>query len=298
MIMEPKRIPALRWNLRRLFAVKWGVMVSSLALMLAMQSEGQMCPCCSFNEFAKEPEFMAMHPLKEPTGWTNALGEMTDYKTASGKETSGFWVPPTKGSTASIVMIHEFWGLNDHIKETAEWLNKETGYGVLAVDMYEGKVAKESAMARKYMSEVKQAHGDDVVAGAVQALRDGSLAKSKFIGTVGFCFGGGWSHRTAIAGGDDVDACAIYYGMPSMDQAELKAMTAPVLMVWPNKDQWINKSVVDNFKTAMSKAGRSLQVLEYDANHAFANPSNARYNKTAADDAWAKTIAFFKKNFR
>lgn len=269
-------------------------MLATLALMSVMQDPA--CPCCVFNEFSLDPAFNSMHPLKAPTGWVPVDGKMTTFKDADGRLTKAFWVAPSGDTTACIVMVHEYWGLNEHIKETAEKMHNETGYGVLAIDMYKGKVASTGQEAGALMRAVDESYGKSVVAGAVKSLKDGSVYKASSIGTVGYCFGGGWSHRTAIAGGKDVDACVIYYGAPEISQSELKKLNAPVLMMWPTQDQWINKELVDGFKAAMKTAGKSLRVEAYDANHAFANPSNARHSKEASADAWAKMIAFYKKN--
>lgn len=268
-------------------------MLATLALMSLMQDPA--CACCVFNEFSLDPAFNSMHPLKAPTGWIADDGEMTTFKDSAGRTTKAFWVEP-KGTKACIVMVHEYWGLNDHIKETAEKLHDETGYGVLAIDMYKGKIAATGQEAGALMRGVDEAYGKSVVAGAVKALKDGSVYKASSIGTVGYCFGGGWSHRTAIAGGADVDACVIFYGAPETSQSELKKLNAPVLMMWPTRDNWINKELVDGFKTAMKTAGKSLQVEAYDADHAFANPSNARHDPEATKDAWAKMLAFYKKH--
>ena len=84
--------------------------------------------------------------------------------------------------------------------------------------------------------------------------------------------------------------------MPDTRASSLKRLRAPVLMIWPTKDAWINAGVVESFKSAMKAAGKQLTVESYDADHAFANPSSARYNEEAASDAWRKTIAFYKEH--
>ncbi|MCH8979800.1 MAG: dienelactone hydrolase family protein [Armatimonadetes bacterium] len=271
-------------------------MIATLALLSVLQpSQDPACPC-AFNLFAADPAFATMHPLKAPTGWTPLLGEMISFKDDDGRATKAFWVKPGEEGKPCIVMVHEWWGLNDHIKETAEGLAEETGYGVLAIDMYKGRLATTAEKAGEYMGSVSESYGKSVVAGAVEALKDGSVYKASSIGTVGFCFGGGWSQKAAVAGGADVDACVIYYGAPDISDDALARLQAPVLMIWPTRDRWINKQLVDDFSAAMKKAGKSLRVEPYDADHAFANPSNARHNKKMADDAWAKTLAFYKEH--
>jgi carboxymethylenebutenolidase len=273
------------------------MVISAMVLSAALYQQKAAADCCDFNEFAKDPLFASMHPLKVLEGWEATKGKMTEFTTATGGKAKAFWVAPEGKDKPVVIMVHEWWGLNDNIKSTAEKLNTETGYGVLAIDMYKGQVASTPADARAYMGAVQEAHGVSVAAGAVKAVKQGELYKASSIGTVGYCFGGGWSHKTAIAGGKDVDACVIYYGIPDTSPAAMSKLKAPVLMIWPTKDGWVNKEVVDGFKAAMKKAGHSLKVEAYDADHAFANPSNARYNEKAASDAWNKTLAFYRANF-
>ena len=122
-------------------------------------------------------------------------------------------------------------------------------------------------------------------------------AKAKVF-TIGWCFGGGWSLQSAIAGGNNVVGCVMYYGMPEKDVNKLKELHCDVIGFFGNKDQWINPQVVDQFKADMKTAGKNLTAYEYDADHAFANPSSAHNNKEAAADAYAKTLAFIKERMK
>ncbi|RYG22306.1 dienelactone hydrolase family protein, partial [bacterium] len=212
------------------------------------------------------------------------------FPAKDGTSARGFYVP---GKKAAIVMCHEYWGLNDYIRREAERLNAATGYGVLAVDLYDGKVAKDPQTAAQYMKEADPKRDLAIVQGAVGALRVGALGtKYPKLGTIGWCFGGGWSLNTAAAGGSTVKAAVAYYGMPPEDVTPIKA---PVLFVWATKDGWINEKVVSEFKAKMKAQKKPLTVLSYDADHAFANPSNPRYDATDAKNAWTKSVAFLKK---
>jgi carboxymethylenebutenolidase len=250
----------------------------------------------SMSEFAADKDFHAAHTLR-PTQEVALKGETVEITVPGGESAQAYWTG-AKEPKAAIVMIHEWWGLNQHIKETADKLAVATGVPVLAIDLYEGQVATTREDAAKFMQGVSEARAQSVVKASLAALTQGGLAKATKIGTTGYCFGGGWSHRTAILGGKDVAACVIYYGMPVTDEAQLAKLEAPVMMVWPNKDRWINAEAVERFKAAMEKAGKPLEVLEYDADHAFANPSSASYASEAAEDAWAKTVKFFNEKLR
>lgn len=209
----------------------------------------------------------------------------------------GYWVGTEEDPDRVVVVIHEWWGLNDHIRKVADEYAAAVGGAALAIDLYEGKLATDAERAGEYMRAVDNARATKVVQGALAALKDGTIAKDAKLATVGYCFGGGWSHRTAILGGEAVKACVIFYGQPVTDQAELAKLRAPVLMVWPTRDKWINKPMVDGFKEAMATAGKKLTVEAYDADHAFSNPSSQAYDNDDAKDAFAKATAFMKAGF-
>ncbi len=241
--------------------------------------------------FAKDPKFALAHPAPAPLRWQATTGKDVSFPAKDGTSAKGFYVP---GKKAGIVMCHEYWGLNDYVKREAETLHAKTGYGVLAVDLYDGKVATDPKTAAEYMKQADPKRDAAIVSGAVAALRKGALgAKYAKLGTIGWCFGGGWSLNTAAAGGSAVKASVAYYGMPPQDVTPIKA---PVLFVWATQDEWINKGVVTGFKARMKAQKKPLTVLSYDAAHAFANPSNPKYKKADAADAMAKTLAFMKKN--
>ena len=239
--------------------------------------------------FADDPAFLAMHPAPLALAFKPVAGKAVTFPAKDGTPARGFYVP---GKGAAVVMCPEYWGLNDYIRREAEKLHAKTGYAVLAVDLYDGKVATDPQTAGKYMQEADPKRDTAIVAGAVGALLKGSLGtKYAKLGTIGWCFGGGWSLNTAVAGGSAVKASVAYYGMPPQDVTPIKA---PVLFVWAKRDGWINKDVVDGFKARMAAAGKPLKVLSYDADHAFANPSNPKFDAADAKDANAKTLAFLK----
>lgn len=247
-------------------------------------------------KFATDKDFHKAHTLRQPDK-VQLKGKEIEFAVSEGKA-KAYWVAPVEGHKQAVLMIHEWWGLNDNIRQTADMLNSKAGFGVLAVDLYGGKVATNAEEAGKLMAAVDQKQASATINAALRLLKSGvaGSAPSDKLGTIGFCFGGGWSHKASIMGGSNVQACAVFYGMPTTAPGELERLSAPVLFVWPNKDKWINKSVVDGFKTAMDAAGKSLDIEEYDADHAFANPSSKSYQEKDSQDAWAKTIKFLMKN--
>jgi carboxymethylenebutenolidase len=119
------------------------------------------------------------------------------------------------------------------------------------------------------------------------------------VGTIGWCFGGGWSLKTALALPDKVDATVMYYGAVVTDPAKLAPLKMPILGNFAGEDKSIPPSVVNAFEKALKDAGKTVDIKIYaGANHAFANSSGVVYKPDAAEDAWKRTVAFFEKNLR
>ncbi|MFM8741431.1 MAG: dienelactone hydrolase family protein, partial [Cytophagales bacterium] len=213
---------------------------------------------------------------------------------AEGAEANAFYLEAKKKTNNWIFVFQEWWGLNDHIKREAENLYNDLGnVNVLALDMYDGKLATDPQTAGKYMQEFKKERGAQIVKAAIAFA--GTKAK---IGTIGWCFGGGQSMQASLLAAKQAVACVIYYGQPEEDLEKLKTLNCDVLNIWPTQDKWINKEVITKFEANMKAAGKKLTVKSYEADHAFANPSNQRYNKGFTADAYQHTIAFFKERLR
>jgi len=267
-----------------------------MVILMAIAALSDDC-CASMKDFTKDPAFRAEHLSPESIDFVPQQGKMGVVKVPGGKEANLFIVPPKEGTKAAVVMIHEWWGLNDHIKREAERLHAETGYGVLAVDMYDGKVATTSDQAGQYVRAVNDERAHAILRATLEAARGGGVLGGNMtkIGTIGYCFGGGWSFQAALRNGPLVDACVIYYGMPETDPAKLGALTAPVLGIFGKQDSRLGPELVGKFAQAMASATKPLDIRMYDAVHAFANPSNPKYDKVSADKAWQETLAFFAR---
>lgn len=274
-------------------------MVTALALMILCGAPQTPSCCSGMAQFANDPTFASFHPVPAPfTFVSREGGKDVTFKVPGGANGKGFFIPAKDGVTTGLLVFQEWWGVNDYIKKESEKLHNDLGCAVLAVDLYDGKIATTPAKAAEYMSEFEDLRGRNLVRGAVEAMTDGSLFKASGLGSIGWCFGGAWSQRAAIDGTRDVKACVMYYGVPDTNQIDLKRLEAPILMFWGTKDSFINEKVVDGFKKAMAEAGKSLTTHSFDAPHAFANPSNPKYDKAATEIAYAETIAFFKKHLR
>lgn len=203
-------------------------------------------------------------------------------------------LPPGKTAPVpGVVVIHEWWGLNDHIRHYADRVAAE-GYAALAVDIYAGKVATTPDEALAALKAVQPEHAVHVLHTAHTFLREDPRVAAPRRGTIGWCAGGGWSLQAAIHE-SDLDAAVIYYGPPVTDEAELAKINAKLLGIYGNQDQGIPPAAVDDFVAALGRAGKSIEVHRYDAVHAFANPSNPKYDPQAAGDAWIHVRDFFQR---
>ena len=164
---------------------------------------------------------------------------------------------------------------------------------VIDLDLYDGQVATIKEDAGKLMQAVKEDRAKAIINGDIAYV-----GPKAHIATLGWCFGGGWSLQTALIAGKQAVACVMYYGMPEQDVNRLKTLNCDVLGNFANKDQWINTKVVAKFAEDMKAAGKKLYLHQYDADHAFANPSNPVYNSEATKDAYAHTIEFLKARLK
>ena len=211
-----------------------------------------------------------------------------------GMQISAALALPETENAPTIVLIHEWWGLNDQIKAVAAELAR-MGFIALAVDMYGGEVANTPEGARSLMQSVNPETGSRTLTTWINWLREHEQGNGK-VATMGWCFGGGWSLNASVA--TPVDATVIYYGRVTKPAEDLKMLNGPVLGHFGTQDKSINQEMVSGFEASMKQAGKSdtLTVHWYDANHAFANPTGSRYDAEDAALAWERTMAFLKQH--
>lgn len=227
---------------------------------------------------------------------TAITGTDVMYGTVDGKMLHGYLSKPANATRGgpSLIVVHEWWGLNDNIKAIADRYAGE-GFTVLAVDLF-GRVATtpDTAMVLYQTAMKNVPSGEKNLASAIAFLKAQGATS---IGSVGYCFGGHWSLRTGLVGGSDIKAVVMYYGAPITDPAQLARLSAPVLGLYGGLDKGIPVDSVRAMERSMKAAGRSVSINVYaDANHAFANASGQAYNAAAATDAWQKSLAFFRAN--
>ena len=220
--------------------------------------------------------------------------EPVSITTKGGQNVSAAIALPAKTPAPAVLLIHEWWGLNDQIKTMAVEFAKE-GYVALAVDLYGGAAAATPEEAQALMQSVDPSKATDALVSWIGWLRDNQAVNGK-VATVGWCFGGGWAIDGPIAA--PVEATVIYYGRLPQGAAEVRPVTGPVLGHFGEQDKFINHDMVAGFEKAMKEAGKPLTVYWYDANHAFANPTGANYNKADAQVAWSRTLEFLEAGAR
>lgn len=215
---------------------------------------------------------------------------------------TGYLVYPenSTGALPGVVMIHEWWGLNQNIKNMAETLASE-GYVVLAADMYGGEVATESGRAGQLAGSV-QNNPQEAMANlnsAVAHLSSLSNVDSSRIATLGWCFGGGQTMQHALNTQQPLAATIIYYGNLVTDEQQISKISWPVLGIFGAEDQSIPVATVDQFKAALDTNNITNEVYVYDGvGHAFANPSGDNYAPEETKDAWNKTLSFLEKHVK
>jgi carboxymethylenebutenolidase len=225
---------------------------------------------------------------------------MIQFKRPDGQLVDGYLVEPAdKANAPGIVVIQEWWGLDEEVKAVADRLVK-AGYRALVPDLYRGKLALDAKEAEHLMGELNfgEAAGQDI-RGAVQYLK---ATGSSRVAVTGFCMGGALTVLSAC-NVPELDGTVVWYGYPPLEYVDASAIKKPMLAHWALQDDFFNISGVDALEEKLKQAGVSYDFQRYDAKHAFANPKSEirglpplQYNAAAAELAWNRTIEFLNKN--
>lgn len=202
-------------------------------------------------------------------------------------------VPEGKGPFPGLVVIHEWWGLNDQIRSTTADFAR-AGYAALAVDLYRGTVTTSADEAKKLAMGLDWTRGVSDLQQAFQFLSERPYVRKGKVGSVGWCMGGGYSLGLALSQ-PALAACVVYYGRLETDPQKLSGISGPVMGFFGQDDASIPVSAVTAFQSAMKQAGRRVDVHVYPgAGHAFANPTRTdAYRPEATKDSWGKMMTFF-----
>ncbi|MBK9153361.1 MAG: dienelactone hydrolase family protein [Chloracidobacterium sp.] len=217
--------------------------------------------------------------------------ETLDIQTANGP-TTAYVAKPDEGGDKTVILIQEWWGLNDHIKDIAGRYAAE-GFTAIAPDLYRGKLAADPDEASKMMHGLSIKDGLDTIKNTIEAVR--AVNGAAKVGITGYCMGGTFALRAACELGG-IGAAAPFYGdIP--DEDVLKKLRTPTIFISGTRDAWINPEKVAYLENAAAKYDLPVQSVKYDADHAFFNDTRPEvYDKTSAEDAWALVTRFFNEN--
>lgn len=236
---------------------------------------------------------------------TGNTGKLQNKTVEYFQDAKGYLVYPVSSNDTiskklpAVVMIHEWWGLNQNIKDMANLLAKQ-GFVVLAADLYKGEVASNQERAMELVQTARNNQNNSIsnLQSAVKYLASLPNVDGTKISSLGWCFGGGQSLQLALNSQDHpLAATILYYGTPLVtDQASLTKIKWPVLGIFGDKDQSIPVEEVNQFRTSLDQSGITNEIHMYNGvGHAFANPSGDNYAPKETEDAWQKTLSFLKK---
>ncbi len=222
-----------------------------------------------------------MYPLK-----------IIEFASTDGQIAHGYLAEPDPAShhAPAIVVIHEWWGLQDQIKHICDRY-AEAGFRALGVDLYGGEVAKTAKRAGELMGSLDfKGAAVNIVGGAVRFLKE----ESSRVGVTGYCMGGSVT-VLAAACVEGVDAAVAFYGLPDPRSYDSHKITMPFLAHFANRDEWCTPEKAKSFTRELTSFNKKAQGWFYEADHAFCNDRRPEvYNGAAASQAWERTITFFK----
>jgi carboxymethylenebutenolidase len=228
----------------------------------------------------------------------SATANEVSYKSGDETVKGLLYMPVGKGPFPAIVAIHEWWGLNDWVKQQASKL-ADQGYAVLAIDLYRGKVADNADTAHELARGVPEDRALRDLHAAVEFLKSQPNIRKDRIGSIGWCMGGGYSLDVALQE-PTLAATVINYGHLATDPAAIQRIHAAILGNFGGQDKGITPDDVKTFEAALKQAGKRADIKIYpDAGHAFENPTNKNgYRAADAADAWQRTVKFFNETLK
>lgn len=229
------------------------------------------------------------------------MGEMVEFP-SNGKSCGGYLAAPS-GTGPGVIVIQEWWGLVDHIKEVADRFAAE-GFVALTPDLYHGETTKEPDEASKLMMDLNAEQAAKDLSGAVAFLLGHDRVGPKKVGSVGFCMGGTLS--LWLASLEPVDAAVVYYGGPYKMQPDYSKVGGPVLGHFAEHDDWASPQFAENLFNDLRKAGVEAEYHVYPATHAFFNDTKVsdnpkrvgEHDAEAAKLSWERTLEFFRKHLK
>ena len=217
------------------------------------------------------------------------------YKSGSGRAVEGeLALPPGNGKAPTLILVQEWWGLNDHIRAYAERYAAE-GFVTLAVDLYDGTTTSDRDEAAHRMNGLDWSAALDHIAGAIAHLKAHARSNGK-VGITGFCMGGAVTLSAASNLGG-LSAAVPFYGVPSSFDAS--HVEAPILGHVARRDTWVTPALAEKLAADLRAAHKHVEIELYDADHAFMNMARPEvYDAACANTAWTKTVVFLRQHLR
>lgn len=221
------------------------------------------------------------------------MGIRITYQRPDGKEAQGYLAKAGHASAPGVIVIQEWWGLQDHIKGICDRLSL-AGYDALAPDLYNGKVIgyHDSEAASREMNSLNFLEAtDQAVSGAARYL----LESSDKVGIIGFCMGGAVTILAACRV-PELSAAVCFYGLPPPAAAKPETLRVPLQAHFASRDDWCTPQTVDAFEASLKAAGKSAEIYRYEADHAFVNEQRSVHDRACAELAWGRMLDFFERN--
>lgn len=202
---------------------------------------------------------------------------------------------PEQEPVGGVLLIHEYWGLEDSVKEAADRM-AESGYVTLAIDLFNGTVVDDPRRAEQLMKELRPEGAMKRIRAGVKFLKESPRFKVPHVATVGWGMGGGLSLQAALQV-EGLEAAVVYYGPLELNREKLSKLKIPVLGIFANQDLWITPAMVNEFEKISVELKKPVQIQRYPVAHAFANPNNDHSNPETAAKAWKLTTDFLYRTF-
>jgi len=225
------------------------------------------------------------------------VGQLVEFA-SNGNKTTGYLATPAAGHGPAVVVLQEWWGLVDHIKDVCDRMANE-GFVALAPDLFHGKTTRSPDEAGKLMMALRIDEAEKDLAGAIDYLLQSDAVSSANAGTIGFCMGGALS-LYAASKNSKVGACVVFYGVHPNVHPDLPNLKAPVLGIYGGRDHFVTPEVVHKLEKQMKELGKSFEVHIYEnSDHAFFNDTRPEvYDAEASADAWDRSIKFLHEHLK
>lgn len=223
------------------------------------------------------------------------MGTTITYPCPNGKEASGYLAKAGSAKAPGVIVVQEWWGLQDQIKGIVDRLAL-AGYDALAPDLYRGTVVPyhDTAKANAEMSSLNFLEAtDQAVRGAAQFLKRSSAK----VGLTGFCMGGAVTIIGAVRV-PEISAAVCFYGIPPETAAKAADIKVPLQGHFANRDDWCTPAAVNAFEAALKAAGKQAEIFRYDADHGFVNEQRPYHDRAHAEAAWERMLAFWGRHLK